>query len=64
VNRLMFPWVVFIVVAPNAPGVADEKIRNYVAWTDTDGKLISCHDGGITRVGDIFYWYGTSYKGN
>jgi hypothetical protein len=43
---------------------AAEPIRNDVRWTDTDGNPISCHDGGITRAGDVFYWYGTSYKGN
>ena len=43
---------------------AAKPIRNHVAWTDTAGKPISCHDGGILRVGDTFYWYGTSYRGN
>jgi len=44
---------------------SDEKlIRNHSAWNDTAGNPVSCHDGGITRVGDTFYWYGTSYKGN
>ncbi len=43
---------------------ADKPIRNDTAWTDTTGKPISCHDGGITRVGGTFYWYGTSYAGN
>jgi hypothetical protein len=43
---------------------AGEPIRNHATWTDTAGNPISCHDGGITRVGDTFYWYGTSYKGN
>jgi hypothetical protein len=43
---------------------ADKPIRNDAAWTDTDGNPISCHDGGISRFGDTFYWYGTSYKGN
>ena len=43
---------------------AGEPIRNDVMWVDTTGVPVSCHDGGITRVGDTFYWYGTSYKGN
>jgi beta-xylosidase len=43
---------------------AETVIRNGADWKDTDGNHISCHDGGITRVGDTFYWYGTSYKGN
>ena len=49
---------------PASPAGAAKPIRNYTAWTDTAGNPISCHDGGITRVGDTFYWYGTSYKGN
>ena len=43
---------------------AGKPIRNDSAWVDTAGAPVSCHDGGITRVGDTFYWYGTSYKGN
>jgi hypothetical protein len=42
----------------------DKLIRNDTTWLDTAGNPISCHDGGITRVGDSYYWYGTSYKGN
>jgi hypothetical protein len=42
----------------------DKLIRNDTTWLDTGGNPISCHDGGITRVGDTYYWYGTSYKGN
>lgn len=37
---------------------------NSSGWNDTDGNHISCHEGGVTRFGDTFYWYGTSYKGN
>jgi hypothetical protein len=39
-------------------------IRNHTDWTDVQGTHISCHDGGVTRVGDTYYWYGTSYEGN
>jgi hypothetical protein len=42
----------------------EKPIRNHTTWTDTAGNPISGHDGGITRVGDTFYWYGTSYQGN
>jgi hypothetical protein len=42
----------------------EKSIRHYSAWTNTTGTPISCHDGGITRVGDTIYWYGTSDKGN
>ena len=43
---------------------ADKPIRNHTDWVDTRGLPISCHEGGITRVGDTFYWYGTNYEGN
>lgn len=43
---------------------ASEPIRNHTDWVDTDGRHISCHDGGITRIGDTFYWYGSNYEGN
>ena len=39
-------------------------IKNHTSWTDTQGNLIQAHDGGISRFGDTFYWYGTSYAGN
>jgi hypothetical protein len=39
-------------------------IRNYTAWVDTEGKPISCHVGGITRVGDTFFWaWSTEFVG-
>jgi hypothetical protein len=39
-------------------------IRNHTKWVATDGNLIDCHEGGIIRVGDTFYWHGRSYRGN
>ena len=42
----------------------DSMIVNGTNWKDTDGKTISCHEGGMSRFGDTFYWYGTSYLGN
>jgi len=39
-------------------------IVNHKPWTDTCGKPIFAHDGGVTRFGDTFYWYGISYAGN
>jgi hypothetical protein len=47
-----------------APLPAGKPIRNHADWVDVEGKPISCHDGGMARVGDTFYWYGTSYEGN
>jgi hypothetical protein len=39
-------------------------IRNHSHWLDTAGNLIDCHEGGIIRVGDTFYWHGREYVGN
>lgn len=39
-------------------------IRNHATWLDTGGNLIDCHEGGIIRVDDTFYWHGRSYHGN
>ena len=43
---------------------AAAEIRNHSIWRDTQGNLIDCHEGGILRVGDTFYWYGRAYKGH
>ena len=43
---------------------AADMIVNGTDWKDTDGNPISCHEGGMSRFGDTFYWYGTSYSGN
>ncbi|HZZ70946.1 MAG TPA: family 43 glycosylhydrolase [Pirellulales bacterium] len=45
--------------APRAP-----LIRNHTLWKDTAGQPIDCHEGGLLRVGDTWYWYGRSYHGN
>jgi hypothetical protein len=49
-----------------APAIArpQVEIRNHTRWMDTDGNRIDCHEGGILRVADTFYWVGRSYKGN
>lgn len=39
-------------------------IRNHTEWRDTAGNPIDCHEGGILRVGDTYYWYGRIYHGN
>ena len=63
-SRLTICCLTLFLAIASVPAVASGPIRNHVAWTDTAGNPISCHDGGITRVGDTFYWYGTSYKDN
>ena len=39
-------------------------IKNHTTWQDLGGNPIWAHDGGLSRFGDRFYWYGTSYEGN
>jgi hypothetical protein len=42
-----------------APGVlCAEWIVPGAAWTDTDGKKINAHGGGIVKQGNTFYWIG------
>jgi hypothetical protein len=49
---------------PSPPSHAPALIRNHAEWRDTEGNLIDCHEGGILRVGEKYYWYGRSYHGN
>ena len=60
------PWFTPLLAAAAIDGLSPvhKPIRNFTVLKDTDGKPISCHDGGITAVGDTFYWYGMSYRGN
>ena len=67
IRVLLTVGVAIITTAPSSAPVMLEElpmIRNGTDWTDTEGRPISAHDGGMLRVGDTFYWYGTSYAGN
>ncbi|MFB3902925.1 MAG: family 43 glycosylhydrolase [Acidobacteriota bacterium] len=61
---LLFAGVVLPVTDASEIPKADAVIVNHSTWLDTRSKPIQAHDGGITRVGETFYWYGTSYAGN
>jgi hypothetical protein len=39
-------------------------ILNCTEWKDTQGRMISAHEHFVGRFDKVFYWYGTSYKGN
>jgi hypothetical protein len=39
-------------------------VTNNTDWYDTSSNRIIAHDGGITRVGNTFYWYGSDYTNN
>lgn len=36
-------------------------INNRSPRLDTDGEIVDAHDGRVTKFGNIFFWYGTSY---
>ena len=55
---------VLVPLGLSAEGPASGAVRHETDWLDASGKPISAHEGGITRFGDTFYWYGTSYDGN
>jgi hypothetical protein len=38
-------------------------IHNDVFWKDTSGTPIYSQGGGVTLVGDTYYWYGVKYNG-
>jgi len=66
--------IVFLITVLVVSGCGNEKlssinfdkaiIRNNTDWFDTEGRPIEAHDGGISRFGKKFYWYGSSYAGN
>src|SRR5687768_1029157 len=46
------------------PAAARKPILNCTEWKDTAGQQISAHEHFVGRFDGVFYWYGTSYKGN
>ncbi|MDR3708202.1 MAG: discoidin domain-containing protein [Capsulimonadaceae bacterium] len=44
------------VIAPLT--AAPEPVVPGAVWLDDEGHPIEAHGGGVTRVGDTFYWYG------
>jgi len=61
---LSLAFALLVGCASPSPTLPKVEIRNHTRWTDTDGNLIDCHEGGLLRVGDTFYWYGRAYQGN
>ncbi len=43
---------------------APATIINGTDWQDTQGNIITAHDGGIARFNGVFYWYSSSYANN
>src|SRR5262245_46207577 len=64
-TRAGFSFTIAIVLFGVATALGQStEIRNDQVWTDTKGERIDCHEGGILRVGDTFYWHGRSYNGH
>jgi hypothetical protein len=64
-RRLLLPvLLVLAVVAMAGPPAGQKLILNCTDWQDTAGRPISAHEHFVGRFGGVFYWYGTSYKGN
>jgi hypothetical protein len=51
-------------MAAAAPAPGPKLILNCTDWKDTAGRPISAHEHFVGRYDGVFYWYGTSYKGN
>ena len=50
-------------VAVGAPSKSSALIQPGETWPDNRGKHIQAHGGGITQVGDTWYWFGED-RGN
>jgi hypothetical protein len=37
---------------------ATSSIDSGIPWSDSSGKIIQAHGGGITKVGSTYYWFG------
>ena len=63
--KLSLPVVVTLGICvlslSSATYASPETITPGVLWYDTDANIISAHGGGITKVGDTYYWFG-EYK--
>jgi hypothetical protein len=67
--RLFLPVLSLLgILAAGGPAAAaqggQKLILNCTEWKDTAGQPISAHEHFVGRFDGVFYWYGTSYKGN
>jgi hypothetical protein len=42
----------------NLPSPAADVIRPGAVWLDDRGQQINAHGGGVTKLGDTYYWFG------
>ncbi|MBF0431007.1 MAG: family 43 glycosylhydrolase [Fibrobacteria bacterium] len=59
-----FSYIYFLCLIFLSSAFSSGYVDNNDTWYDTEGNPISAHDGGISRFGDTFYWYGSNYEGN
>ncbi|MFB9236697.1 ricin-type beta-trefoil lectin domain protein [Plantactinospora siamensis] len=50
--------VALVCVSPGPAWAMPVTITPGAVWTDTSGRPIQAHGGGITKVGDTYYWLG------
>jgi hypothetical protein len=48
----------------NPPSPAADVIRPGAVWLDDRGQQINAHGGGVTKLGDTYYWFGEDYLPN
>lgn len=54
-----FLTLTFILISASLSCFASIPVKTGETWTDTDGRHINCHGGGILQDDNgIFYWYG------
>ena len=55
----MKPYLFLFVVLLTAPAIAKPvTIVPGAIWPDDRGQHVQAHGGGITKVGDTYYWFG------
>jgi len=45
------------------PQAGFQTITNDTVWKDTSGNTIYAQGGGMLKVGNTYYWYGTDFQG-
>jgi hypothetical protein len=60
----LLPTLLALSIVAFADPASGRLILNCTDWKDTEGRPISAHEYFIGRFDGMFYWYGTSYRGN
>ncbi|WP_035641336.1 family 43 glycosylhydrolase [Flavobacterium gilvum] len=59
-NTHIFRKLFLATVCTSVSAQKQKGIHPGEIWPDTDGNHIQAHGGGITKIKDIYYWYGES----